>query len=159
MLAVEDEAQQSADLSEVSGPERPSVFDDLILAFREEEEPEPVLLLADRIVLAQLAAAWPRISVHRDPVREPAPSNPTASWEWLWNQVTYSSAALAAMSGLSEESVKRQMPTLIANRLVYPDGSLHSFARRLLRDRVLRLFETKSASRVGPTASAVVQGR
>lgn len=116
-------------------------FVNTLSSFRDNEDPEPVLLLANHDVLTRITAAWPQVRLHRAQVDSPVPLNRAEQWRWLWEHVRYSIADVAVVSGISERSASRFLPQLIANRLIYPDGTLHSFARRLLRDRVLKLFD------------------
>ena len=62
-------------------------------------------------------------------------------WDWLWANTHYSVADLAELSGLSAPLVERKLKPLIGNRVLYPDGTVNSFAQRYLRERVLKLFD------------------
>ncbi len=41
--------------------------------------------------------------------------------------------------------VERKLKPLIGNRVLYPDGTVNSFVQRYLRERVLKLFDAKTA--------------
>jgi hypothetical protein len=40
-----------------------------------------------------------------------------------------------------------KLRSLIGNRILYPDGTVNSFAQRYLRERVLKLFQAKPIPR------------
>ena len=67
-------------------------------------------------------------------------------WRWLWNNADYSLLELIEKSGIgvSEYSMQKKFTVLIGNRVVYPDGTMNSFVQRFLRERVLRLFDSKT---------------
>ena len=112
--------------------------------FKENEKPEVVLLIADDLDLIKIIVAWTNTTVTRaqklSPLRDDSESE---AWEWLWNNVVYSREELATKSALTEYGFEKKMRPLIGNRVLYPDGTVNSFAQRYLRDRVLKLFEAK----------------
>jgi len=66
-------------------------------------------------------------------------------WEWLWQNTKYSLSELKEKIGISfsEIALENKTKPLIGNRVIYPDGTVNSFVQRYLRERVLKLFETK----------------
>ncbi len=66
-------------------------------------------------------------------------------------EARYSWAELLDKIGISisETGLESKLKPLIGNRILYPDGSVNSFVQRYLRDRVLKLFGTKGASKKG----------
>ncbi|MHC4982122.1 MAG: hypothetical protein ACYTF6_03005 [Planctomycetota bacterium] len=45
------------------------------------------------------------------------------------------------------------MKKLIGNRILYPDGTVNSFVRRYLREKVLNLFDGRPKKRKNATAA------
>ena len=39
--------------------------------------------------------------------------------------------------------IEHKLKPLVGNRVLYPDGTVNSFVQRYLRERVLKLFDTK----------------
>jgi hypothetical protein len=60
-----------------------------------------------------------------------------------WANARYSLEDLAETSSLTAPLVKRKLKPLIGNRVLYPDGTVNSFVQHCLRERVLKLFDTK----------------
>ena len=111
-------------------------FVEVLQTFVEAEQAEVVLLLADDAALQKIVIAGSSIDVARRGRFEP-PSNAsrTEVWTQLWECVEFSIAQLAERSGLTRAFVERRLPQLVANRVLYPDGSVHSsvqltYARR-----------------------------
>jgi len=55
--------------------------------------------------------------------------------------VRYSRKDLLARIPLSDSRTPGDFDALVANRVLYPDGTLNSFVERYLRERVLTIFK------------------
>ena len=112
--------------------------------FKDNEQPEVVLLIADEPSLINIVVAWTNTKVMRAKKLAPLRGDSESEvWEWLWKNSIYSRQELISKSALSEHGFDRKMTPLIGNRVLYPDGTVNSFVRRYLRDRVLTLFDAK----------------
>ena len=136
-----------------------SQYDENLAAFKAQEKPEVVLLVADDPVLMKLAVAWPNVAISRKEELEPAPKSESenAWWEWLWANSEFSQdewTEKAGSAALGFADVDAAIKTLVGNRIIYPDGTLNSFVQRYLRERVLKLFEVKPRRRSRPDADA-----
>lgn len=116
--------------------------------FKENEQPEVVLLVADNHALTKLVIAWGNTQLERidDP---PALTDESGHsvWEWLWANVRFSKEELFSRSGLVGSSLGQRLDQLINNRIIYPGGSINSFVQRYLRQRVLGLLDPKGKRR------------
>ena len=54
---------------------------------------------------------------------------------------------LRQKSGVPEKRFEERLNTLTANRVLYPDGTINSFVRRYLRQKVLRLLGVDAKTR------------
>ncbi len=68
-------------------------------------------------------------------------------WGWLWENVRFSGDNLRQKSGVPEKRFEDRLNTLIANRALYPDGSVNSFVRRYLHEKVLTLLGVDAKTR------------
>jgi len=61
---------------------------------------------------------------------------------------------LLEKSALQDYEVKKILPHLVGNRVIYPDGTVNSFVQRFLREKVVNLFaaKTKTTSRAKKSA-------
>jgi hypothetical protein len=114
--------------------------------FKENEKPEVVLFVGDDATLTKIALAWTNATVKRSQELSPLQGDcESETWNWLWENASYSRQDLLARSGAFEHGFDAKLAILIGNRILYPDGTVNSFVQRFLREKVLRLFDTKSA--------------
>lgn len=122
------------------------MFAEKLNYFKQNEKPEAVLLVANNPERIKIVNAWANTAVRR--VEKLIVLNSESEnevWEWLWKNIRYSRLELIDKIGISysESSLESKMRPLIGNRILYPDGTINSFVQRYLRERVLKLFETK----------------
>ena len=103
-----------------------------------------MLVIADDPELTKIVVAWTSLDVGlaEKPTR-PSGESEREIWDWLWANARYSLDDLAERSGLTARLVERKLKPLVGNRVLYPDGTVNSFVQRYLRERVLKLFDTK----------------
>jgi hypothetical protein len=120
------------------------LFAERLRRFKEKENPEAVLVIADDPEFTKIVVAWTNLDVGlaEKPPRPPGESE-REIWDWLWANACYSLDDLAERSGLTTRLVERKLKPLVGNRVLYPDGTVNSFVQRYLRERVLKLFDTK----------------
>ena len=121
--------------------------------FKRNEKPEVVRLVADDPELTKIIVAWTTLEVTAaEKLSKLTAGSENETWEWLWENARYSRRALMERIGVafSESGLDSRMKPLIGNRVLYPDGTVNSFVLRYLRDRVLKLFSTKSKKPAKP---------
>ena len=112
--------------------------------FKQNEGPEAVLLVAQDPEFTKIVVAWTSLGVRpADTLADLPGESEKDVWDWLWANARYSIDDLAERSGLAVPFIERKLKPLIGNRVLYPDGTLNSFVQRYLRERVLKLFDTK----------------
>jgi hypothetical protein len=114
--------------------------------FKQNERPEVVLLLADNPDLIKIVVAWTSLDINREGKLTDSPGESESElWKWLWQNTVYRLSELKEKIGtsLSEIALGNKMKPLIGNRIIYPDGTVNSFAERYLREQVVKLFEAK----------------
>ena len=109
--------------------------------FKKNAHPETVLMVDGQAELIRIAAAWRNTEVARAR-RLTKFSGQTESevWAWLWENALYDRAALLARIPNANARTAKNLDALMANRVLYPDGTLNMFVERYLRERVVRLF-------------------
>ena len=118
------------------------IFHEKLELFKNCEKAEVVLLVAKNYELIKMLVAWRHIRLKRKATMTPLSGESEQEiWDWLWDNVEYEENDMVLRSGAGEHSVKRRLPVLIGNRLIYPDGTINRFAERYLRERVLSLFQ------------------
>lgn len=122
------------------------LFTEKLNWFKQNERPEVVLLVAVNPDRIQIVVAWTSLNVRcAEKLTGLRSESESDVWEWLWKNARYSKAELIDKIGISfsESALETKMRPLIANRILYPDGSINSFVQRYLREQILKLFETK----------------
>lgn len=125
-----------------------NLFDTILSDFKAKETPEAILSVSDDQDLIRIALAWPKILIEQmdDPPQVSEHWGDVLRWNWLWQCITYRKHDLERAVGAIFE-LDKKVNMLIANRILYPDGEVHSYVLRYLRDRVVRLFDAKPRSR------------
>jgi len=123
-----------------------NLFIEKLTWFKQNEKPEAVLVIADNQELIKIVVAWTNLEVScADELTELTAKSENEIWEWLWQNTRFNLTELKAKTGVSysESVLDGKLKPLIGNRVLYPNGTVNSFVQRYLRERVLKLFETK----------------
>ncbi len=117
-----------------------NMFDEILAEAKRTANPLAVIQLEDNPELRRLLAAWHCIPVGR---REPAvpgglaaEGGPGPRWNWLWTCATVEPRDIMIATGIEEP-----MPVFdlaVANRLIYPDGTIHEQARDWLIAKAMK---------------------
>ncbi|TAK75842.1 MAG: hypothetical protein EPO16_08200 [Dehalococcoidia bacterium] len=113
----------------------------IVARARAFERPEVLAIVSSDEVALKIAAAWATpgaVAVQTFEVNDAAES--VDQLGVLWERTTIDIGMIARASGTSAAQVRRRLPLLRVNQIVYPDGSVHGLVRRLLQERVLRAF-------------------
>ena len=112
-------------------------YEQVLAEFKAQEKPEGVLLLAEDTDLIRIAVAWPNMTVSRPRkfTRLAERASENERWEWLWHNTEFSRQEMMEKADQSFQGLGRKFKALTGNRILYPDGSINSFAQRYLRER------------------------
>lgn len=132
--------------------EKRDVWQERLNEFKGSEQAETVLMLSGSASLMRIALAWSGMSVIRKAKLKPCVAKDTESvWRWLWDHVEYSQEDLMNRIPGATAQTPRNFAALVANRVLYPDGTLNSFAGRYLKERVLDAFGIRKKTHRLPT--------
>jgi len=116
----------------VDGALAAMTFDDAVNAHRQGENKEvAALVLRDRALQAVIAC-WPM--VHRSVPRDDVP--PSLSLDQLWSLVQFDEREVVELSGVAAGLALAALRRARGNRLIYPDGSVHSIAKVILQKMI-----------------------
>lgn len=129
-----------------------TTFSRVLNEFKEKESPETILVIGEDPWMIRLALAWPNVLISEieSPVQFSKQWNDVQKWNWLWKSIQYSKKDVYAVVGHSR--LESKLRTLIANRILYPDGAVNSYVLRYFRTRVIKLLDKKPASRRSVTS-------
>jgi hypothetical protein len=122
-----------------------NLFLEKLSIFKQEEKPESVLLVAEDQLLIKIVIAWTNIGVTHEDTSYLEPINENDIWDWLWKNTHFNLSDIKTAAGISitELTLENKIKHLIANRIIYPDGSINSFVQRYIREKVLSFFTVK----------------
>lgn len=112
--------------------------------FKENEKPEVVLFVADDATLTKICFAWTNtFACREEEISRLQDESKHEVWQWLWKNTVYDSKAFRAKCPHPTPDLSGKIESLIGNRALYPDGTINSYLERFIRQKVLKLFETK----------------
>lgn len=85
----------------------------------------------------RLALAWQAVDPTWEPPADPCPATESAIWRWIWEGVDVDEGEIARAAGVAIEDVRHYLPQLIANRLIYPDGTVSSVVQDVANRAVI----------------------
>jgi len=112
--------------------EKMKTFEEILEEFKKNESVEDVLPVMDNLSLQKILIAWSKISISRLPIKKAAPSIPNELWRWLWDQIEFKQDEITEITGIKFD-LSKLLKILIGNRIIYPDGSISSFASKILK--------------------------
>lgn len=116
--------------------------------FKENEKPEAVLMVADSPQLVKIVVAWTNTTTHRLPTLSRLYDRADETvWAWLWKNTEFSREELAVRLPFADSTTNHKIDALIANRVLYPDGTANGFVEKYLREQVLRFFGRKTSKK------------
>ncbi len=120
------------------------MFVDVLEAFKANEKPEGVLIVADNQDLIKIVVAWTNTDVRQvKKMSKPPEDSEVGRWDWMWKYTRFSQQELIRKGAQPSYGFEGRLASLIGNRILYPDGTINSFVERYLRERVLKLYDAK----------------
>ena len=119
----------------------PENFEEAVLLFKKEEVVEDTACLLsedsfDTDALRRLVVAWSKIKILRiDPVSH-IPNEKQEIWKWIWECVKYDQQELKQITGITGFDVDCLVDILIGNRLLYPDGTVSTWALKIVQQSI-----------------------
>lgn len=105
------------------------------------EAPETVLVVAGSTQLTRVVVAWIGIgATRRRRLSSCKGSDDETVWRWLWENVTFPEDWFYSRISGGRDKAEQNFAVLVANRVLYPDGTVNGFVERYLREKVLSLF-------------------
>lgn len=119
---------------------------ELCLPYRHSKQPPiGVSLIADRTEALKMLAAFALYPLPKwIRPKSKMPDDGRERWVWLWSGYRGGPNApefldeLAVVAGISVETAYRVWPSLMASRVLFPDGTLSEDGQLLLQARVVR---------------------
>ena len=115
-------------------------FEDLVSTFKsmESEFLENIIVLAEDATLRNGLLAWNSMEVMCNPIIEcPAEIvDEKRQWSWLWSVIQYDHKQFSVLANVKEYEATALLERLKSLRMVYPDGTANTTARKFLREQL-----------------------
>lgn len=118
------------------------MLDEWLKPFKQAETVESAVLLMDDPTAKRLVAYWPNYPLAWSQPRGTPPEDPRDRWRWLWDGMPVNLALLAVQTGIAKNLVGNAYEIAQANRLIYPDRTISTWASKILRAEVMKRYTT-----------------
>ena len=128
-------------------------FSELLEKFKASEEVECLVQLLDDQALRRAVGAWQAtiVTFPADGQGDDCPElESKRQWEWLWKQIKYDQKMFGTIANIKEHEISNMMVRLVGLRLVYPDGTINSFAKKYLQSLIVAKLAPQSNPRGRP---------
>lgn len=114
-----------------------SDFSEILAEFKAAEEPDAVVALVDDKDLRNGVSAWKAVNIQFQPQQACPFEDEVSRWNWTWQQIRYDKSTFAVVAGVKDQDADRLLTRLIGLRLIYPDGTISTYARQYLQAVVM----------------------
>jgi hypothetical protein len=112
-------------------------FGEILASFKKDEEAENIVAVINDDELQNGLIAWKSVRIKYKTATDCNESDPTAKWNWLWDQIDYDSQAFGVVAGAKAQDVGRLIARLIGLRLIYPDGTINTLSKQYLQTIIM----------------------
>lgn len=120
-------------------------FGEILSEFKRNEVPEATYPLLEDRGLCNALVSWKSVPIEYKSPGECEETTDQKKWEWLWRKTKTDQNAFAVISGLKPQDAGRMLARLIGLRLIYPDGTINSFAKQFLSSEIVRRISATRA--------------
>lgn len=116
-------------------------WEKVLCRFKAKEKPESVLLVAGSPQLLRIVVAWMNTPVSKAKrLSRLNRKDENGLWKWLWENARYSRDELTMRIPSFDKDAEQKLNALIANRLLYPDGTINRYIAKYLREKTISCF-------------------
>lgn len=128
-----------------------NTYNRILAEFKTRETPEAILVVGDDPCLMRIVLTWTNLKIsQQEPTTDYSKQrSDVEKWEWLWKGVQFSKKDVQAVVG--KQGIDAQVRYPIANRILYPDSTVHSYVVQYLRSQVAKLLYKKPTTRRNST--------
>lgn len=129
-----------------------SSFGEVLASFKKEEEAENIVAIIDDDELQSGMIAWKSVRIKYKAATDCKEMDPTARWNWLWDQIEYDSQGFGIVAGAKAQDVGRLIARLCGLRLIYPDGTINTLAKQYLQTIIMSKIRQSTPRSQRPSA-------
>ena len=113
-------------------------FGEILAYFKKTEASENIVPLIEDVQLRNALVAWKGVVIRYNKSTNTPPPDEPSKWNWLWEQIEFDKTTFGVVAGLKAQDVGGILTRMIGLRLIYPDGTVNTFARQYLRSMILK---------------------
>jgi hypothetical protein len=106
---------------------------ELLKYFKKTEAAENIIPLVESEELRNGLVAWKSVAIKYKDNSECELKDEASRWDWMWNQVEYDVKKFGVVAGIAPQHAQQLLIRLQGLRLIYPDGTVNSFASKYLQ--------------------------
>ena len=107
---------------------------EVLQRFKDDESAENIVPLVDDEELRNGVVAWKSVVIQYSDNNPPCEGDSDAEqWEWMWSKVRFDLSSFAVVAGVPAQDAAKLFNRLKGLRLIYPDGTIHTFAAQYLQ--------------------------
>lgn len=118
-------------------------FGEILAETKKNEDPENIVPLIEDERLRNAVVAWKSVTISFKSNQDCPLTGEVAQWNWLWSQIEYDQQTFGVVAGLKPQDVEPVLTRLIGLRLVYPDGTINTFAKQYLQAIIMSRLSGK----------------
>ena len=114
-----------------------SSFGEVLESFKRSEEPENLVPLIEDADLRNGVVAWKSVTLKNKPAEDCKYKDDASKWNGMWSRVEFEPTTFGVVAGVKPADTERLLKRLIGLRLIYPDGTIHTYASQYLQSIIM----------------------
>jgi len=114
-----------------------SSFGEVLQEFKSSESPESIVPLIEGSSLRSGLVAWKSVAITNKASEDCPHKDDVSKWNWLWTCVSYDTGGFGIVAGVRVQDANILLHRLIGLRLVYPDGTINTYAKQYLQSIII----------------------
>jgi hypothetical protein len=108
-------------------------FGEVLSHFKKTETPESIVPLVENDALRNAVVAWRSVVISYSDNEECTEVKEAEQWKWMWTKVRFDQHEFGIVAGAKPQDVSNLICRLTGFRLIYPDGTINTFAAKFLQ--------------------------
>ena len=118
-------------------------FGEVLASFKDDEAPENICPLVEDETLRNGIVAWKSVAIRYKEAEDCEYKDDTSKWNWLWTRVDYDVQRFGTVAGVNAQGAAPMVTRLIGLRLIYPDGTISTYATQYLQSIIMAKLKKK----------------
>ena len=112
-------------------------FGEVLKYFKDGETADTIVPLVESAELRSAIVAWKSVVISYKDAKDCEEQSESRQWEWMWSKVDFDIRSFGVVAGCRPQDVMNLFERLKGLRLIYPDGTINTFAKKYLQSVIL----------------------